>query len=42
MVTSESLPFDVIVSGTVPPNPGELIGSEKNKELLEALREKYE
>ena len=31
--------LDVIPSGIVPPNPSELLGSEKTKELLELLKE---
>ena len=34
--------LDVIPSGIVPPNPSELLGSEKTKELLELLKEKYD
>ncbi len=34
--------FDVIVSGDVPPNPAELLGSDRMKTLLEKLRERYD
>lgn len=34
--------LDVLPSGIVPPNPSELLGSEKNKELLDLLQEKYD
>jgi len=34
--------LDVIPSGPVPPNPAELIASEKMKKLFDALRKKYE
>ena len=34
--------LDVIPSGIVPPNPSELLGSEKTKEFLELLKEKYD
>jgi capsular exopolysaccharide synthesis family protein len=34
--------FDVIAAGTVPPNPGELIRSDKLTELLERLKQEYE
>lgn len=34
--------LDVLVSGTVPPNPAELLGSEFIEEVLESLSHKYE
>ncbi len=34
--------FDVIAAGTVPPNPGELIRSDKLTELIERLKQEYE
>ena len=34
--------FDIIPSGTLPPNPSELIKTEKTKHLLEILKEKYD
>ena len=34
--------LDVLTSGIVPPNPSELLGSEKNKELLEILKKDYD
>lgn len=34
--------LDVILSGPVPPNPAELIDSEKSQELLNELRKKYD
>lgn len=34
--------LDVIVSGTVPPNPAELLGSENMTDLLRILREYYD
>ncbi|PID92787.1 MAG: hypothetical protein CSA96_01445 [Bacteroidetes bacterium] len=34
--------FDVIFSGPVPPNPAELLGSDKMKELLVLLKQSYE
>lgn len=34
--------FDIMACGTIPPNPGELIHSEKLKELFEILRQRYE
>ena len=33
---------DVLVSGDIPPNPSELLGSERMQVLLSALRERYE
>ncbi|MDR0873765.1 MAG: polysaccharide biosynthesis tyrosine autokinase [Prevotellaceae bacterium] len=35
-------PFDIILPGTIPPNPGELVKSDRLKELLDNLRETYE
>lgn len=32
----------VIPAGVIPPNPGELLGSNKNKKLIEALREEFD
>ena len=34
--------LDVITSGPIPPNPAELIASEKCKELFDLLRERYD
>lgn len=34
--------FDVIVSGDIPPNPSELLGSERMQTLLERLRDRYD
>ena len=34
--------LDVLTSGIVPPNPSELLGSEKNRELLEKLKKEYD
>lgn len=34
--------FDVLLAGTIPPNPGELIASENMMNLLEYLKTKYE
>lgn len=34
--------FDIIPAGTLPPNPSELIKTEKTKELIEYLREQYD
>jgi capsular exopolysaccharide synthesis family protein len=34
--------FDVLPAGTVPPNPSELIHSEKTKELLQKLNKEYD
>lgn len=33
--------LDVLPSGTIPPNPGELLGSEEMKELLSELKKRY-
>jgi capsular exopolysaccharide synthesis family protein len=34
--------FDVLVAGPVPPNPSELIDSEKNRALIKELRKRYD
>ncbi|MGM9831645.1 MAG: GumC family protein [Paludibacteraceae bacterium] len=34
--------FDIMQAGTIPPNPGELIRSDKLAEMLRLLRERYE
>lgn len=34
--------MDVITAGNIPPNPSELLGSEKMRALLEQLKEKYD
>lgn len=43
IIKSTEYPYlDVIPGGPVPPNPAELIASEKTEELLQMLRERYE
>ena len=37
-----TITVDVLVSGDIPPNPSELLGSERMQALLAALRERYE
>ena len=37
-----TISIDVLVSGDIPPNPSELLGSERMLKLLEALRKHYE
>ena len=39
---TENSNYDILTVGTVPPNPGELVRSEKLKEFFEQLKEKYE
>lgn len=34
--------FDIIPAGTLPPNPSELIKTQKTKDLLQILKEKYD
>lgn len=41
IVTDTPFGFDVMLAGTVPPNPGELIHSDKMSEMLQTLRERY-
>jgi capsular exopolysaccharide synthesis family protein len=38
----ETSGMDVIISGAIPPNPSELLGSKRMKTLLDDLRQKYE
>ena len=40
--SNPTLGFDVLMAGTIPPNPGELIHSEKLTEVLEHLRKQYD
>lgn len=40
---SENLPnFHVLLSGTIPPNPSELLGSQGMKDTIEKLKKKYD
>lgn len=41
-VKEKEVSFDVIVSGDIPPNPSELLGSERMLTLLDKLRERYD
>jgi capsular exopolysaccharide synthesis family protein len=41
ILTHEKLGFDIIPAGTIPPNPGELVRSDKLAELMNILRERY-
>lgn len=42
IVRDESLGFDVLLAGIIPPNPGELIRSEKLKNILIDLKSQYD
>lgn len=42
ILKKENINFDVLLAGTVPPNPGELIRSEKLKEMFEELKKTYD
>lgn len=42
ILTDTSFDFDIMRSGTIPPNPGELIHSDRLTEMLQILRERYE
>lgn len=42
IVRDESLGFDVLLGGIIPPNPGELIRSEKLKNILLDLKSQYD
>ena len=41
LITDTPFGFDVVRAGTIPPNPGELIHSDKMTELIAQLRETY-
>ena len=40
--TYENAKMDVLLCGTIPPNPSELLGSERMKKLITLLREQYD
>ena len=42
VIPTEVENLDILLNGMVPPNPSELLGSTKNKELLELLRKEYD
>lgn len=43
IINHTHIPFlDVIVSGPIPPNPAEMVMSERMKELIEELKKKYD
>ena len=42
MVTNTPFGFDFVRAGTIPPNPGELVHSDKLANMLKDMREKYE
>lgn len=42
IVHSEQANFDIIVSGPVPPNPSELLHSERMKALISELKQRYD
>jgi len=40
---NESLPnFHILLSGTIPPNPSELLGSKAMKDVIDSLKKKYD
>ena len=41
-VMSINANFDVLLSGPIPPNPSELLGSERMSKLLEDIKDKYD
>lgn len=41
IIQKEDVNFDILLGGTTPPNPGELIRSEKLRDMFLELREKY-
>jgi succinoglycan biosynthesis transport protein ExoP len=42
LVTDELSNLDLICAGTIPPNPQELLASDKFKELINSLKERYD
>lgn len=42
ILKKDNFKFDILLAGTVPPNPGELIRSEKLKEMFIELRKRYD
>lgn len=42
IISHPSYGFDIIPAGTLPPNPSELIKTEKTRKLIETLREQYD
>lgn len=42
IIRNPNFGFDVIAAGTIPPNPGELVRSEKLTDMLQSLRERYD
>ncbi|MFV0390505.1 MAG: GumC family protein [Paludibacteraceae bacterium] len=42
IIQKEGINYDILLAGTVPPNPGELIRSEKLREMLIELKGKYD
>ena len=39
---NEEFPFDTILSGTIPPNPKEILSSKKFRDLINLLKDKYD
>ena len=42
IIRLDGVDYDILPGGTIPPNPGEIIRSDKLKELLERLRTEYD
>ncbi len=42
IISNETLGFDVMLAGTIPPNPGELMHSDKLTEVIEKLKQQYD
>ncbi|HNX87817.1 MAG TPA: polysaccharide biosynthesis tyrosine autokinase [Paludibacteraceae bacterium] len=42
ILRKDGIPFDILLAGTVPPNPGELIRSDKLKDMFAQLRTMYD
>ncbi|MDR2853916.1 MAG: polysaccharide biosynthesis tyrosine autokinase [Prevotellaceae bacterium] len=42
IIQIEGLEYDILSAGTIPPNPGELVRSDRLKEMIDILRTKYD
>jgi capsular exopolysaccharide synthesis family protein len=42
IINNDTYNFDILPSGTIPPNPGELIKMEKLHQMLESLKQQYD
>jgi capsular exopolysaccharide synthesis family protein len=42
IIKIDGVDYDILPGGTIPPNPGELVRSDKLKEMMDILRTKYD